>query len=254
MDKLKSPQTAFDNLCSILKSGQLRVGSYHEVIKLVVPVQKTYDLKTRKIKIEKNVPKTMATSAVCCLADIPITELFHHAKWYGKIGVGFSRKSVVKAGFNPVFYTLESKVIPLRFYNAQNALERAEYADISSELDNLQSNIESQVEDYNIDLDFDSNGIESEVEFIQDYAKDALKELEDAMAFIKTFREDEFDTIYSEREWRSVTMFEFNWKDVTDIILPKDGNFFELFNAKLVKALGVPKHVEISAWEDHHKE
>lgn len=80
MDKLKSPQTAFDNLCSILKSGQLRVGSYHEVIKLVVPVQKTYDLKTRKIKIEKNVPKTMATSAVCCLADIPITELFHHAK------------------------------------------------------------------------------------------------------------------------------------------------------------------------------
>lgn len=121
-------------------------------------------------------------------------------------------------------------------------------------MDNLQSNIESQVEDYNIDLDFDSNGIESEVEFIQDYAKDALKELEDAMAFIKTFREDEFDTIYSEREWRSVTMFEFNWKDVTDIILPKDGNFFELFNAKLVKALGVPKHVEISAWEDHHKE
>jgi Putative abortive phage resistance protein AbiGi, antitoxin len=70
-----------------------------------------------------------------------------------------------------------------------------------------------------------------------------------AGAFIKTFDENEFESIYTEREWRSISPFKFEYADVSMVVLPRDGGYFERFVAE-AESIGLPKTVSIVAWED----
>ena len=65
------------------------------------------------------------------------------------------------------------------------------------------------------------------------------------MAYVKTFRLDEYDTIYCEREWRSLRDFGFgSWKNVLMVVLP------ERYIEGLCKALpSQRKDTTIVPWE-----
>ena len=93
---------AYRNLQSILKSRELRLGSYTETVKVVVPQQTVLNKETRKFEVRKNVPAAIRSLPVCCLSDIPAAHLGYHAYRYGKFAVGFHREAAVRHGFNPV--------------------------------------------------------------------------------------------------------------------------------------------------------
>jgi hypothetical protein len=83
--------------------------------------------------------------------------------------------------------------------------------------------------------------------------RDALthagKHAEIAASFIKAFADTEFDLIYTEREWRSISPFHFRFADMSIVVLPRSDSYFERFVAE-AESIGLPKTVSIVAWED----
>jgi hypothetical protein len=102
----KPAKDAYANLISILTTQVLKLGNYKEIVKIIVPERRRYDIEKKKTVTETNVPVEIISSAVCCLSDIPAAHLRYHAYRYGKFAIGFYRKAVIKHGFNSVFYTL----------------------------------------------------------------------------------------------------------------------------------------------------
>lgn len=260
--KLKPMSKSFEAFIGILKSQILRVGSYHEIINCTVLKDKSYNNKTNRFEIKNNVTRTVSTSPVCCVADIPLTELFHHAKRYGKIAIGFKRSSLIDTGFNPVFYTLHNAKIILNFYNAQNALQQSDcgiedaISDIESSLSEIGcghtcDNGNSWEPDENhCSHDIDTSDLSSVADDVRGYMEEALSDLGNTLAFIKTFDRSEFDTIYSEREWRSIASFKFKWRDVAALILPEKNGYYKKFVQTSSKSLKLPKSIKLYRWED----
>jgi hypothetical protein len=58
------------------------------------------------------------------------------------------------------------------------------------------------------------HGMKALVDAAFETAKSFISE---SLAFINTFHNDEFDTIYCEREWRPVKAFDFDFKDIATI-------------------------------------
>ena len=72
------------------------------------------------------------------------------------------------------------------------------------------------------------------------------------LAYVKTFHDSEFATIFAEREWRSVNPFNFQFDDVSMIVLPRNpgnGDHFKRF-VKEAETIGLPKTVSVLAWDD----
>jgi hypothetical protein len=250
---LKSLKTAFEILKTILKTKNLKVGSYHEYIKCVMPSQQIYNDKNNRLEIKKNVPSVITTSPVCCVADIPLSELFHHGKRYGKIAIGFKRNSLIKAGFNPVFYTLHTTEIIQNFFHTQNSLEQSDFGieDIVSDIENEISTLEcescgNEQTFCNVDL----TALSDSSSDISAHIDDTLELLSNTLAFIKTFDRTEFNTIYSEREWRSVMSFEFNWNDVAALILPRKNGYHQKFINDIKPNLKLPSTIKVYCWEE----
>lgn len=260
--KLKSMSKSFEALIGILKSQTLRVGNYHEIINCTVLKDKIYNNKTKRFEMKKNVTRTVSTSPVCCVADIPLTELFHHAKRYGKIAIGFKRSSLANAGFNPVFYTLHNAKIILNFYNAQNALQQCDCGieDVISDIESSLSAIECdhpcnngnswEPDENYCSNDIDTSDLSCVADEMREHAEEALSDLENTLAFIKTFDKSEFDTIYSEREWRSITPFQFKLSDIAALILPEKYGYYQKFIQVSAKLLKLPKTIKLYRWED----
>lgn len=258
--KLKNMSKAFEAFCSILSEKNLRVGGYHEIIERIIPKKEVYNRKTSKSNVTKNYCEKVNTVPVCCVADIPREGLSYHSKRYGKFGIGFRRNSLIKAGFNPVFYTLSNQKIISHFYDAQHALESS--GDVVGAVDDLQDqieNIKDQISknesndydnDHYIDTDVDIDSAKGEAESLESSVAEASNELAKAMAFIKTFSMDEFDTIYAEREWRSVKPFKFGWKDIEALLLPKEKKYYERFQKDWRSKLDIPARVKILSWDD----
>ena len=81
----------------------------------------------------------------------------------------------------------------------------------------------------------------------------AKKGFEDFLAFIKTFDENEFGDIYTEREWRSIKPFGFEYDNVAMIVLPRsldNGDHYERFVETDARTLNLPRTVPVVAWED----
>ncbi len=68
-----------EELKSILEPQELRVGKYHEIVKVIIPEKRQFDLETMKIKILKNHPVTVNSMPVCCVADIPLQDIDYHS-------------------------------------------------------------------------------------------------------------------------------------------------------------------------------
>lgn len=249
LKKLKPAAQGYNALKAILESKELRVGNYQEIVKVIVPEKRSYNLDTKKVEIRKNVPVTVKSKPVCCVADIPLQHLAYHSNRYGKIAIGFHRDSIVKAGFNPVLYTLEDTSLLNAIYQGYYSVDDVLTDEAESEVDNLQGEIDGLIEEHELDDYIDASNISSALSFIESGHSKIESSFETFMAYIKTFDTSEFDSIYCEREWRSTNNFKFKLEDIAMIIVPrKQGgtNFYK----KFLKEMNLPRDLVVACWED----
>ncbi len=250
--KLKSPSDAYNAIKSIINSKELRIGGYQEVVKLVLPEKIIFDIKDGKItrKIKKNFLETVESKRVCCVADIPIQHLAYHSKRYGKIALGFHRESIISNEFNPVMYSLENTNLINTIYQGYwNSFSSIDMEDLINSVDELQSNIDNLINESNSEESIETNDLIEEIECLITGNEEITDSFRELLAFIKTFNNKEFDTIYCEREWRTTKTFNFTNDDIAMVILPKkqnNTNYYDLF----LSEINLPRNITIAAWED----
>jgi Putative abortive phage resistance protein AbiGi, antitoxin len=246
----KSAASAYNALVGILESKVLRVGAYKEVVKVRVEKVRTWDRKAKKYRIDHDVMQVLESPPVSCLADIPIMHLSYHAARYGQFAIGFHRDAALKAGFNPVFYTLhESNVIrEIHKGFAQTKATTLKFLRLLfDEINALAAEAEVQ-EEIGVYVQA-ARGDADDIDTTLGMAKTSIEQF---LAFVKTFEKDEFYSVYCEREWRSVTPFEFTFDDVAMIVVPhrtEGRNYFGPFVDSRAKALGLPRAVPVVPWE-----
>ncbi len=254
--KLKSTEDACKALMGILKDKTLRLGGYKEVVKVNVRRVKTFDPATKQVVTNFNVPRTLQSAPVCCLADIPIQHLNYHAERYGKVAIGFHRSAAVRAGFSPVLYQVHTCSVLQDIYNGLSALEGVDLASIEDaastvgdEISGLQCEEGHTVVTDGLSAVYDLEGHANVVTEAIQSANDSFQTL---LCFIKTFDESDFGTIYCEREWRSTKQFEFGYDDISMIVVPKntdDGEHYGRF-VEEARSSRVPLTVSLIAWDD----
>ncbi len=252
----KSSRLAYKNLKSILEAGVLKLGGYREVVRVAPPTRLRYDAKKGRLKAETKAPITIESSPICCVSDIPAPHLRYHAYRYGKFAIGFHRHAIIDAGFNPVFYTLVHTDVVRSITDALLWLETASSTDGRLATSDIESEVDSAKWEFDgseIDLQFEISAVESEFDYLDNVISKAKAGIENCAAFLKTFREDEFSTIYCEREWRSISAFNFDCDDIAMIVLPRSvGKMLRAFRnggagrAKLVALVGCNVLVERS--------
>lgn len=249
LKELKPAKSGYEALKAILESQELRVGRYHEIVKVIVPEKRQYDLETKKIKILKNHPITVKSKPVCCVADIPLQHIDYHSNRYGKIAIGFHRESILRSGFNPVMYTLEDTALLNSIYQGYSAIDDVHPYSAQSETESIQDEIDKIIEDNGLNYYVDTSSVISELGWIES-AHDKINEsFQNFIAYIKTFDTAEFDSIYCEREWRNINNYSFIMDDIAIIILPKEQEG-ELFYERFLEEVKLPKTVTIACWED----
>lgn len=248
--KPKPADAAYSALKAILKSKELRVGQ-RELVNLDGVAITVLDRGREDIVDPKYRTARFNSAPVCCLADIPIIHLGYHASRYGKFAIGFHRQAIIDAGFSPVFYQLEQSETLGMLYAGLYTLSDFCYLNVGKVLEMIN-------EDSTISA-LDGNMLARTMPFLQHHLElhslgrvDAKKGIENLLAYVKTFKPDEFDTIYCEREWRSITAFKFGFADVAMIVVPKRVRAAEFFDPFIgfTKTIRLPRRVPIVAWED----
>ncbi len=251
--ELKKLDHSFEILKKIIESKQLKLSNYHEIVKVKVPIY-SRDLFSKKKIFERNKETLIKASRICCLADIPIQHLNYHSKRYGKFAIGFHRNSAIRNNFNPVFYTLNNSPVIQSINSGLLKANELNFDEIEDCYDHLIEDVESGKifdTEFEYDADLDSELQSSKTDFeiarmeLDDVVYDIKNGLNDFVSFIKSFDVDEFNSIYCEREWRSLTPFNFKTKDIAMIVLPKRGGYYnKLIREKLLS------DVPIVPWED----
>lgn len=243
--ELKPIQKSYEALCSILESNEIRVGNYAEIVKVIIPFKRIYDIAKEQHIFKENYPLTIKSAPVCCMADIPLQHIAYHSNRYGKIAIGFRRDSVLNAGFNPVMYTLENSDLMKSIYKGYEAVYDLEgnIWNLGNECNELQSNLDE------CEIDIDTYSVSDEISYLEDTKENVVVAYDNILAFIKTFDQTEFDTIYCEREWRSLENFKFTVDDIAIIILPRDQDGFNFYE-DFINSTKLPRSITIAAWED----
>jgi Putative abortive phage resistance protein AbiGi, antitoxin len=251
----KPPQAAFDALRGIVTSRKLLLGRYREVVKVNVSKRVRDSSGKKWIKGPEEIVER-ESAPVCCLADIPVAHLSYHSGRYGKIAVGFHRDAPVRSRFNPVFYTLHDSSVMKALHRSIEALEKIDDGFLRStaaniiwqELQDLQCEKGHEVE---LPGFFEHAMAEAFGEAIEP-VQTANERIKNFLAFIKTFHEKEFSTIYCEREWRSTSDFSFALEDVAMIVVPKTGEpqLFRRFVEEVVPQIKLPRSIPVVPWED----
>lgn len=247
--KRKPLAAAYAALLGILATRELRVGEYREVVKVRVQEPPEYDNVAKKMRRRRTVLTELHSSAVCCLADIPVAHLRYHAKRYGQVAIGFHRSAVLRHGFNPVFYTLHATSAIRALYKAL-----AEIQTFNGDFMREQANvITGEAEEWGIHLGWETAPLRRVADDMDEGVAVARANIEHFLSFVKTFEAREFSTIYCEREWRAIKPFRFDLRDVAMIVLPrraKGATLFDSFTAKDANVLNLPRAVPVVAWED----
>lgn len=249
LKELKPAIAGYEALNSILRSMELRTGNYHEIVKVIVPEKRKYNLESKVFETLKNYPVEVKSSPTCCVADIPLQHIAYHANRYGKIAIGFHREAIIKSGFNPVMYTLESAEILNSIYQGYSAIDDVDPYEANDELESLEKEAQILLDENGIDEYIDISDVSHALDYIAQAHGKISRSYSDFLAFIKTFDENEFDSIYCEREWRSTNKFKFNVEDIAIIVLPKEQEGFRFYEDFLAKT-DLPRTVTIAIWED----
>jgi hypothetical protein len=195
----KPREEAYKAFLSILRSRELRLGQYREVVKVDLPKLKSYSKQTRKTEELKSTTVAMKSAQVCCLSDIPIAHLSYHATRYGKFAIGFHRAPAVRHGFNPVFYTLHNAGVLRSVRRVFVRLRQVE----ANQLDSIAGDVESIIQEIG-DLETDRTGdvehdlarsaddLREEAETLEDVVSSARRHFSEFLAFVKTFDKGEF--------------------------------------------------------------
>jgi len=251
-----SPQ-AYKALLGILKSKLVRLGSYKELVKIHFPENSRLDRATGKTRKIKERFEEMSSEPVNCLADIPAIHLGYHAQRYGRFAIGFHRKAAIKHSFNPVLYALHNTGFLQSIFDGFIRLEMIDTSVINHATASIDSKIDDvewpKGQDVRLNITHEVVDLYAMEHLIDAAFATAKKSFSRFLAFIKTFHESEFETIYCEREWRSVREFEFTFPEVAMIVIPKKagrGAFFEEFVGNEARKLKIPRSVPIVPWED----
>lgn len=239
-EELKPEKDAYEAVVGILRSKELRLGASPERLDVTLPTVGKPDIGPDGNPIPRESKRAYLYMPVCCVADIPIMHLGYHAERYGKFAIGYHRQSVLRAGFSPVFYQLHDSTALQSLFQVILCLDFIGGIDPS----------------YDFPADVGPREQlpgESHEAFTDRMRKDALtharKHAGIAASFIKTFDPTEFDSIYTEREWRCINPFKFEHSDVSMVVLPRTGGYFERFAGE-AESIGLPKTISIVAWED----
>ncbi len=246
---IKKPDIeAFNNLKSILKTKELRLGSYKEIIKYVIPKQSIDDLDQMKKMVKKNEHKIIESNPICCVAEIPIQHLSFHAKRYGKFAIGFYRDSLIKNAFRPVRYSMSNDTL---IYDLITAYKQIIL------IKNDMKSLPATIDEYFIPNPIKRNPRSMKIlrSIILNHAK-SIEYMEKVisiyLSYIKTITKRELKTTYCEREWRSLTTYNFIFDDVAFIIIPK-AYFNKDYDKEIVDSsekLDIPRSIPIIPWED----
>jgi hypothetical protein len=243
----KAPEGAYVALLGIISSHELRIGKYKELVHVENPWFQMMGPGSMIIDPRRTIPGIIESSPVNCIADIPIMHLSYHAQRYGTMAIGFHRESVVKHGFSPVAYHLvgSPRLESIhQTYNISNSIAETR----RSELELIAAKVRKPNEPHGYMQD--ATGAIVPVPDPIDHHIEVLTEgMRDLLGFIKSFKQAEFETIYTEREWRSLSPFKFEYADVSMVVLPRGGGYFERFVTE-AESIGLPKTVSIVAWED----
>jgi len=237
-----------------MESHELRLGTYTEIVRTTPGQEAESSLETGRIRTKRTVYEEIPSAPVCCLADIPVVHLGYHRRIYGKFAIGFHRAAAIHNGFNPVFYSPEyadavrSICAPLY---ALEVVNPGVITSIAREIAVAIYDFANQID--SIDILGTLSTIENEAEEIEAFVDEARKALLQFVAYVKTFQEDEFGTVYCEREWRSLKNFKFSYDDLAMIVLPRyvgKRQYFEEFVTKVVPRIKLPRSIPIVPWED----
>jgi hypothetical protein len=252
----KPASKAYENLKSILRSKEIHLGTYKEVVRAIIPKRRKFNPATKKIEVQENIPVDIESSSICCLSDIPAPHLRYHAYRYGKFALGFHRDAVICAGFNHVFYTLQDTPIIRSIYRGFSSLKIADFETIYNAISTIEMEISDAENKYD-NLDIDTLAAISEIEYEVDSLENAIskasKSLQNLVAFVKSFEQNEFSTVYCEREWRSTKQYNFEIDDLAMIVLPKtigDTKYYKDFVEKVAPRLRLPRRIPIVPWDD----
>ena len=249
----KPGKNAYQCLISILESKEIRTGNYSDVVKVRLKRRKR-STRTKRVKreyIEKTVE--INSKKVCCLADIPLIHIGYHASRYGKFAIGFHRLSAIKNNFNPVLYSLENSKALKSIYHGFSKLKNIDIDALISASDGVNNAFNKIDVDDTEEIEDNLSDLEFEIADVNNYIESAFESISHFLAFVKTFDEKEFGTIYTEREWRSTNPFSFDYKDVAMVVLPKKigaNIYYERFLYEEITRIGIPKEIPVVPWED----
>jgi hypothetical protein len=225
-------------------------------VKVVVPKLKRFDFKARKTIEETNVPREVSSAPVCCLADIPVIHLGYHSLRYGKIAIGFHRDAVIRHGFSPVLYLLHDSHVLNTIYRGFALLDEVSSNELETNLSSLDGEIadlecehghRTKADTMNMLMDLDLSI--SEVNRTIDAASKSVHEF---LAFVKTFDQTEFNSIYCEREWRSTKSLAFEYSDISMIVVPRskgDGDYHSRLLQEM-RSIPILDGIPVVPWED----
>ncbi|MGV7930658.1 MAG: abortive infection system antitoxin AbiGi family protein [Spirochaetota bacterium] len=252
-DERKSDDDAYNNLYNIIKTKELAIGHYKEVIHYTIPRRYVFDADHNRQYFEENIPSVIESKPICCVAEIPIQHLFYHSHRYGKFAIGFYRESLLRNNFNPVLYTLSNDNF---IYHILQAHESSKL--VGEDISTIPEIINELIDKFqNSKLPDDGSKTLTVIKKYMNIYGERVKHIElvlqTIISFIKTINKNEFDTIYCEREWRSTDSFKFNFNDVAFIVMPKSYFINESFNDSIIKIseeLSIPRYLPIVPWED----
>ncbi len=188
-----------------------------------------------------------STNPFCCVTDIPIKDLPHHAAFYGPVAIGFKARAVHASGFLPVQYVPErflphvEELVPAPLdpdlmarmwefdefeWGSGSATDRAMRGlfNVAQQKARDEGTVEERVDESALGGNF-----------LADFLK------------ITDFSVNPADTFYAEREWRKVGDFVFETGDVAAVAAPEEhlGSLREA----LFERLGYPAALSVLAWE-----
>ncbi len=147
---------------------------------------KVFNQKTQKVEALDGYP-------VACLADIPLKDLHIHAERYGSFAIGFHKASAILKGFNPVLYVNQYSSVFRKFMEL---------------LDEIDQNIEKSPETYTRLRNWLGSIAKSGDLMASPQADPKLDHLQ-------------MNNFYYEREWRSLSGWDFKSEDIALILLPE---------------------------------
>jgi hypothetical protein len=188
-----------------------------------------------------------STNKFCCVTDIPMKDLPHHAAFYGKVAIGFRALAVHGGGFLPVQYVPEQflphleELVPAPLDPAMMKtvyeFDELEWGSGSAN-DRAMRGIFNQArrkaeEEGTVEKRVDEGAIGANS--LADYLK------------ITDFSVNPADTFYAEREWRRVGDFVFEKENVAAVAAPEE--HLGAVREALFDRLGYPATLSVIAWE-----